>query len=175
MKKLNKKLTFLFLIASLYSIGQKDSTSNSFTPETYKHKFGMAAGITTGVGFSYQFKPNRFGVMVTGIPIKDGEEVFVSGGLTLRYDVAQTKWSNIFLYQGNHYMYTASEEYQYSYISYQSSTKIVETQKFNTGVGLGLELFLGDRFTSNFMVGYAIRDNFQTYKPTVETGIYFRF
>ena len=176
MKNTNIRLTLLLLITSLCSFGQSDSNTTDFNPETFKHKFGAAAGITTGVGFSYQYKPNRVGLMITTIPIKDEyQDVFVSAGLTLRYDVAQTKRSNIFLYQGNHFIHESNESSIYSYELGEYVTTREMDQQFNTGLGIGLELFLGNRFTSNFMLGYAARNNFTVFKPTIETGVYFRF
>jgi hypothetical protein len=177
MKNIFLSLIILFALNCTYVLSQAEiKTDNSFEPETYKHKFGATAGFTTGVGFSYQFKPNRLGIMVTAIPVKDEFYDFVSAGLTFRYDVAQTDWSNIFLYQGNHYRYNANKSIRYSYNPDKTETTIESTeQNFTTGLGLGLEVFLGKRFTYNLMAGYAIHDNFTAYKPTIETGAYFRF
>lgn len=186
MKKMKGLISMFFIaLASVVSAQSTDTivSGAKFTPEKYKHKIGMAAGFLTGVGFSYQFKPNRLGVIVTGIPYVDEDSKFVSAGITFRYDVAQMENGRVFIYQGNHYIYREyTHDYYYNDYDYYNDyyndnyePRIDGQSSFSTGVGLGGELFLGKRFTSNLMLGYGAHNNFKVLNASIEGGVYFKF
>lgn len=67
------------------------------------HRVGFHAGTTTGVGFSYKFQPNKFGLQVVGMPIFDGEgNVLSSFGLSGLYRISELRRADIIGYLGNH-------------------------------------------------------------------------
>ena len=67
------------------------------------HRVGFQAGTTTGVGFSYKFQPNKFGLQLVSMPIFDGEgNVLASFGLSGLYRFLELNRADIFGYIGNH-------------------------------------------------------------------------
>lgn len=148
--------------------------SESSTTNTLNHSLGVAAGFTTGYGLSYRFQPNKFGVQVVFGPSGSSNRQRFSSGLTFLYRLKEHKNLNLFVYQGNHYLYTHEE--QYYYVDYDRGyTKYQTTHQFNNGAGFGFEFVFVDVVSLNFMVGYASYDLFNHINLTAETGLYYKF
>ena len=47
-----------------------------------KNEFGINAGFTTGVGFSYRCWPKKLGFQLTALPIKQNDKIWISAGIT---------------------------------------------------------------------------------------------
>ena len=176
MMAMKKLTTVLLLVLGSFAALAQDSTALEPTTKNYKHAFGFGAGFSTGVGFTYKYMPNKFGVQFRVLPFKDDYTAFVSSGITFRYKFLEAKKVNLFLYQGNHFIY--EEDYSYYASFYPTSstyTAIDVTCSYSTALGVGTEFLMGERFTSNVMLGYGAHNNFQVIAPSIETGIYFMF
>ena len=149
----------LFLLIQLTVTGQEQGSG---LISSSKHALGFAAGITTGYGLSYQFLPNKFGARFTFAPVSQGNTMLYSMGVTLIYQLHESERSNIFIYQGNHYIHT----------SFNSNDNTHEY--FNNGIGVGIEFVIFDRIGYNIMGGFAVIDNFSTLFPTIESGLYYK-
>jgi hypothetical protein len=149
-------------------------------PQYYcKHQFGINAGFTTGVGFSYRFWPGKLGIQATIMPIKissewtdimnvqglypsdpgnpEGDFKMTSVGFTALVALHQGEKGRFFSYFGSHYIITNKKE------------------QYNLGVGLGFAI--ESRVSFNFMIGYGAYDITRTtwFLPTTEIGIYYKF
>ena len=180
MKK-NIVLTVLFSAAAAFSFSQ---TTTEETIPHYNHAVGAAAGFTTVYGLSYRYTPTKFGFQVTFAPYKSAGVSRYSMGLTLLYTIIETKNTNLFLYQGNHYFYHSWTEYidtatQIVYYPKPNFTTTIEKKNvdsyFNCGIGIGIEFIIAKRIGFSLMGGYAFYDNFRNVNFTGETALYFKF
>jgi hypothetical protein len=160
-------LLILFFVNRTISGQEKVDTINI---TKFKHALGFGAGFTTGYGLSYRFMPNKFGVQTNFAPYKDNYETWLSFGITFLYKLIETKNTNLFLYQGNHYFYHKEQYFDY----YNNSPDQVD-KYFNNGLGIGIEFITLKRLSFNLMGGYAGYRNFKQISFTGETGLYFRF
>jgi hypothetical protein len=167
-------LVSLLLLSSIKLIGQDLDKPE---PETkLKHAIGGGAGFTTGYGLSYRFMPGKFGGQLNFAPFQDKETSNYSAGLTLIYMLIESKISNLFLYQGNHFYYRSYLNYIYNPNSPYQSTKVITTEQyFNNGLGFGIELIIAKRIGLNLMGGYAFYNDFEKLNLTGEIGLYYKF
>ena len=144
---------------------------------SYKHSFGLGAGFTTGVGFSYRFAPKKLGFQVNlGPTYTDyGDKVDVSAGLTLLDKFYQGKYCNLYFYVASSLYYHKSKDYIYDYHTGNSYYKNIETQRINSGLGLDFEFNTQKRIVLNLMLGFMQYNNLEKLVPTVETALYYRF
>ena len=74
MKKVLSILFLFLLTGGLYSQGKEDIIQHKPEPGKeiqYNHEFGWAAGITTGLGISYRYWYQDWGVQLTFFPYID--------------------------------------------------------------------------------------------------------
>lgn len=171
---------FLFLVSILFAF--LFTQAQDSLKSTYKHAFGLDAGFTSGLGFSYRFFPGKFGFQLNCLPLyKDyGKNIWCSTGLSLLYRLGSYKKVNFNLYLGNHLIYkveTISEyhESEGSSRDYWYEDKREETYTLNTGIGINMELNPNDRFVWNFAFGLAQMNNLEVICPSLEIGLHFRF
>lgn len=155
-------LLISFCFYSLNIIGQN---SNDTLPAKKNQYFGVNAGFTTGLGFSYNFWPGKNGIQITFMPLFDKYKQLFSAGLTYLMTlkdynaVKNFNDTKLFLFVGNHVYNLTNDEIIY-----------------NFGIGPGIEGGMGD-IKIRFMVGYAvlnIPDNPMS-RPTVEGGLFYHF
>ena len=60
--------SFLIISSFLYSQVTTDIVKQDNNNQFFKNGFGMNAGFTTGLGFSYRYMPEKNGLQITGIP-----------------------------------------------------------------------------------------------------------
>ncbi len=174
-----KLIAIILLAFALSSFAQENQ--DNLSGKKYKYAFGLGAGFTTGLGFSFRYFPKKYGVQINCVPYYNnyGSEVFVSSGLTLLYSINENRFSNVYAYLGNHYLYTKlnSSTYAYSpyYGNYQYYNTKVTTEYWNSGIGMGVEFHAQKRITLNLMLGYAQYENFKRLFFTAETALYYRF
>ena len=135
------------------------------------HSLGIGAGFTTGVGLSYRYVPASFGGQVTFAPYSDNYTTQASFGATLLYFLRRNEFTNLFLYQGNHFVYFNDKEWYYDNGQIDSYTK----SYWNNGVGIGIEIIILQRIGFNMMGGYGFYENFSRLSFTGETGLYYHF
>lgn len=150
-----------------------DDNSNPFTNEV-----GFNAGGTTGVGLSYRHWFNRFGLQVTGMPLKIDNDIFISAGLTGLYSLRNTKYTRVYAYWGNQVFYL--KESYYNYIGDQPILNYRTDAFYCSGIGIGFSL--GRVVAFNISVGYAAYQligagyhNGLSLLPTGEIGLFWRF
>jgi len=170
MKKLLVLLLGIFIM--LNSFAQYSDT----TVVQRKHEFGIQAGSTTGVGFSFRYWPNKFGLQFTMLPVKTDQETYFNVGLTGLYSFYSSRNTRFFGYLGNNYVV---DNYTTSNYDYQSGKTIntgpSNNKKYNIGFGPGFGF--GSRVRFNLMVGYGFYDIFGKFEiyPAGEIGLYFRY
>ncbi len=167
------KKTFLFIISLMIMQGLFAQNDGSF--QSKKNEIGVHAGSTTGIGLSYRFWPGKFGFQLTALPIKQDDELWVSGGLTFLYKFYDAKYVRVFGYLGNHYQYDNSKVYEYNYHTGTSYLVKDENSKYNIGIGPGFEFGSTVRF--NIMLGYGAYDILGEFNllPAGEIGLYYNF
>lgn len=151
----------------------------------YKHSFGIGAGFTTGLGVSYRYFPKKLGFQLNLAPYYEnyGKEAFISAGLTFLYNLAENKYSAVYVYFGNHILHTSfektNEEYVYNPVTYQYEQVFEHYTKkrdiLNSGVGFGFEFSTTKRVTLNLMGGYAQYNTLERLFFTAEMALYYRF
>lgn len=163
-------ITFSFTSFSQYE--ESKTPKNEYRVKS-KHAVGLAAGFSTGYGLSYQYTPNKLTFMLAFAPIKDDNMTLISTGLTFIYRIKEGEKLNFFVYQANHYIVDRSTRNQYiSPGVYQSTT--INNDRFNNGLGLGFEFFIGRNVVFDLMAGYGARDNFNKLGLTAEIGLFYK-
>ena len=151
----------LFLINSSLDAMSADFKSMGDEPANGKaHYFGLNAGFTTGIGFSYRYMPARNGIQLAGIPLYDRNHFYMSAGLTYLHTIRQYDFGRALFFVGNQLTNFFNEQ-KYAY---------------NAGIGLGGDIEAGN-FVINLMIGYAAINIFEDFKtrPAAELGILFNF
>ena len=169
------KRIYLFIMTFVFIFNahaQNDSLkiSNDYLP-THEHYLGLAAGMTTGFGFSYIYWPKSFGVQITAIPIYIDKEFIYSAGLTFLKEIKQFKTSRFYFYLGN-----------------QITNFMLNVNDFRYHVGIGPGIESGkDFFRFHLRMGYALyygqnsnsyyntTTNNITVFPTIELGWFYNF
>lgn len=136
--------------------GQKELSNSSF---------GIAAGFTIGYGLAYEVRFYDLRFQATLSPFKDTRRERHSLGTTLKYTFTDNRTTNLFLYQGNHFLYRRD---------LIEGVTFNERLQLNNGVGIGLEVGTNDPVSVQFMTGYAAYNYFEQIKPTVEMTLLFR-
>ncbi|MEA3447289.1 MAG: hypothetical protein U9Q98_02415 [Bacteroidota bacterium] len=185
-----KKFTLLSLTASLMVFLscnlQAQDQSNQNTEEDnettvdMKHGIGAAAGFTTGYGLSYRYYMEHLRFQLTFSPfVRSKDDMEFSTGLTVMYNIVETKHINLFLYESNHWKYDKYNYYNniYDYDTGDYNSEYVENiENFvNIGIGFGFEVLFWERLSANLMLGYGALENFEIVQPTVEGGLFYRF
>lgn len=164
-----------FLLIGVSKVNAQDSTGHSSTNK-YKYGIGAGAGFATGYGLSFRYLPKHFGAQVNFAPYKDSETERYSVGLTLIYMLIESKITNLFIYQANHYYYNSEMIYTYNPAMPAVEEKVRTTDSyFNNGLGFGMEIIVAKRIGLNLMTGYAFYDNFRQLNITGEMALYYKF
>lgn len=174
-----KRVSFL-TIALILLLGKslliaQDSIKNEKEVH-YKYGIGGGAGFATGYGLSFRYSPKKFGAQVNFAPYKNNETERYSLGLTLIYTIIESKITNLFLYQANHYYYNSQMIHTYNPTLPDSpvATRITESY-FNNGLGFGIEIIMAKRVGLNLMAGYAFYNDFTQINVTGEAALYYKF
>lgn len=178
----NIKLILIFLSMIALGFNSLSQTQNEIKeiPKTAKHAIGVAAGLSTGYGLSYQFSPSqKLTFQLAFAPFKDENETQISTGLTFIYRIKEGEKLNFFVYQANHFIVDRHNDYTYEYdinsgqyVSYGPT--YVNNDRINNGLGLGFEFFLGKNVLFNLMGGYGARNNFKELGLTGEFGLFYK-
>ena len=169
MKKLSS-LTFVLIL--LFS----NSTTNAQDTSKYKFGIGGGAGFATGYGLSFRYIPKKFGAQVNFAPYKNSETNRYSVGVAFIYMLIESKVSNLFLYQANHYYYNSQSYYNYN-PNLPNGKELIKTNEsyINNGLGFGIEIIMAKRIELNLMAGYAFYNNFSQLNVTGEAALYYKF
>ncbi len=155
------KYTIIITLLSLAFLANAQD-ENSGLREPKSHAFGLHAGFTTGLGFSYRFFPKKLGFQLTAAPFFNTrtQRNFLSLGGSILYKFIETRKTDFFGYLGNHY------------ISITNNDPI-----YNMGIGTGLNLYASRFFYFSFQVGYGVYNinNLPSSNLTGEFGMYFKF
>lgn len=154
-------LITLFLIGTINTSGQNPQNQPYPGEGLYKHYFGINAGLTTGVGFSYRYWPGKNGFQVTFLPVVDRTSTTISFGATYLKEIKTFDKYRFLVYASNHL--TNLYQYHDQYID-------------NIGIGAGFDVYQ-KYFVLNMMVGYGCIDVFQDFRtrPTFEMGLFYNF
>lgn len=165
----------IFILVSYFEASAQDSTTIN-GKQLYKFGIGGGAGFATGYGLSFRYLPNKFGAQVNFAPFVTDETTRYSAGLTFLYMLIQSKISNLYLYQANHYYYNSQMVYLYDPTKPNQQDLVRQTDAyFNNGLGFGIEIVIAKRIGFNLMAGYAFYDNFNKLNVTGETALYYKF
>jgi|JI6StandDraft_1071083.scaffolds.fasta_scaffold184842_3 hypothetical protein len=181
MNRLNQSLKYFsyvilcIILLSTTVANSQDSLKHN-GEQLYKYGIGGGAGFATGYGLSFRYLPKKFGAQVNFAPFKNKETERYSTGLTLIYMLIESKISNLFLYQANHYYYNSQLVYIYDPNKPNDQTQTRQTEAyFNNGLGFGIEIVMAKRIGLNLMAGYAFYNNFEQLNVTGETALYYKF
>ncbi len=172
MKSLSIILSAIGLCTVLLSNAQTPEPTPSVT--VYKHHIGVAAGFTTGYGLSYRYMHSRWGVQATFAPLVSEDYAQISLGLSPIYRIIESQYSNLFFYQGNHFLYEKNTYEVWNENGQSSEPVTFEDYRYNAGIGLGIEILMLKRVSINLMAGYALYDMTEL-NMTGELGLYYRF
>ena len=169
-----KNLITILIIATISfttSFGQEKGIQKS-------NMLGINAGTTTGVGISFKHWHNKFGIQVTGLPVKIKNEFDFSIGLTGFYKIRERKYANLFVFTGHTLM---TEEFYrinsidpiLSVLSENNRNRNTEPD-YNASIGFGAELGKNPIFT--VMIGYGAFEitRYDYLYPTIEMGLHFK-
>jgi hypothetical protein len=159
--------------------------SNDFKP-VKKSEIGLHAGAVTGIGLSYRHWFGKYGLQLTGVPLKTDNTEIYSIAVTALYDFYDTRNFRVFGYLGNHYFYDWEKGDQqpwknvstpFNKDSYDSYSENDYYYKETYSIGFGPGFAFGKTIRFNLMMGYAFYDILGTFEmyPTGEIGVYYRF
>ena len=168
-------LALQFNSFSQYEKDDKNDNDKYSQIRNSKHALGIAAGVSTGYGLAYQYKPGKLSFMLAFAPYKDDYNTMISTGLTFIYRLKEGEKLNFFLYQANHFITDRSTYTTYSFPGNVPTTTTTNNDRINNGIGFGFEFFLGRSVTFNIMAGYGARNNFEEIGLTGETGLFYNF
>lgn len=148
----------LLLVSSSFVYGQEEKNAAA----SQKNRIGLHAGVTTGIGLSYRYKPGKFALQLTGIPIFTGDgNTVLSGGLSGMYYLREARGADLFTYLGNHVFYNRQDELFY-----------------NMGLGIGIDFHPWKEVLDiSLQGGYGVVNvnGDPLSVPTIEFGLYYRF
>ena len=160
-------IIFLFLIANAKLVSGQDTIK----PEkSFKHYVGFGAGFTTGYGISYRIEMGKMGAQFNFGPLSvPGDYTTLSLGLTMLMRMSSGENSNLFLYLGNHAQFKR-DHYQSKngYHTYNDSWK------YNSGIGIDVELNAKRKVVFNIMGGIGVYDSYDMISLTGEIGLHYR-
>lgn len=167
-----KRILAILLIVLAVNVIKGQDTDKEKNQNGLKNEFGIHAGATTGLGLSYRYWFDKAGVQLTAVPIKNGDYILFSGGLTFLYSFYESEYKRFFIYLGNHFWYHRNKTWNYSYTLQDSW---IEERTYNVGIGPGFSF--GRVVRINIMAGYGFYDLFgkQNMYPTGEIGLYYCF
>ena len=173
-----KLIFYMLTTAAIFSaqITTAQEEVNSAVSESFKHGFGIHAGASTGLGFSYRYFPEKWGVQVTGIPVFGGGSFFSSAGLSGLYKIKEHRRVDLFTYLGGHLIH---ERYKTN-TSTWPPTEEPQIYKYNTlvaGLGAGVNIHLWEVLDLSVQIGYGAYNltNSPRTNITGELGFYYRF
>jgi hypothetical protein len=167
-----KHLKYAALLFFMLSVVDLKAQEIEVEEEASPHMFGLAAGFTSGLGLSYEYKPKRLGVQVLAFPIITENMTFLSAGLNFKYDLKVYESFSVFGFLNNRlrmtddiYGITGNENYAFE----------AEGNYFRIahGAGLGLNIEVFDHFGLNLMTGFGVY-NYSGFSMTLDSGLYFR-
>jgi hypothetical protein len=168
-----KPLFLGVLILFFHVNSQGQSKIDSLSKPVFIHGIGLGAGFSTGYGLSYRCMMQGKGIQLNFAPYSSADRAQHSIGLTLLYQLQQTKRTSLFLYQGNHFLY---ERYVSFEFNGQFSQEIDKSyMQWINGIGFGVEINIADNVGFNLMTGVAAYDNFSMLNLTGETALYYKF
>jgi len=186
-----KYLLCSFLLLSAFVV----TAQNSETAEEkkrYKHNFGLGAGMTTGIGFSYRYMPDKLGAQVNFIPIiVNDSEVLVNPGVSFLYSVQRGRKVDFYLYQANSFLFNQRvfDDFSSDPMDIDSQREFTTVERtYNHGLGVGFEFLIGSQFAIDVMSGMRYfhrydsrRDDYYADESrygvtaSIETSIHYKF
>ena len=168
---MKKALSTLLLLGSLASAKTPPLPVNCEWADApqYKHTHtvGAAAGVTSGLGFSYRYWGEKNGFQLTLLPMisrnDDSEHTLVSAGASyLRalwssplYDFFHQPSRNlVYAYGGLHYFYESTKDSYAAYSTAQYYREELRSHDIYAGGGLGLQMNLS-AVQLSLGIGYA--------------------
>jgi len=169
-------LSVLFTLLILTNPLKTNAQENTNQEEHFKYGIGAGAGFATGYGLSFRYIPKKFGAQVNFAPYKKDETERYSLGLTFLYNLIESRYTNFFIYQANHYYYNSEMVSVYQPNPPYNHEFVRQTESyFNNGLGFGIEVIIAKRIGLNLMSGYAFYDNFRQINVTGELALYYKF
>jgi len=172
-----RKIALILILSVILSTTVR---SQEMARQVFKHEIGLAAGVSTGYGISYRYWPGKFGFQITTTPHIDQEYSTASFGVTGLMTLSEIDWMRVFLYVGNHFLYTKDHLYQYYDQNgnplADPSLEVTREGRYILGIGPGFEFLLGKKFGFNLMFGFRSDWAVDDYKISItgETGIFYR-
>lgn len=166
-------IRFIFLALLFFSLFQLSAQEDTIS-KRLNHSLGVSAGATSGVGFSYRFLPNKWGVQVTGVPLFEASRTVFSAGLTALYRLREHEKMDVFLYLGNHVFYEKSKSI---HPGSQGPWEPPTYFQYNAGLGAGVNIHIADYLDLSLQVGYGVYNILQNINSNIAGGIglYYRF
>lgn len=131
-----KILSILFLSSMLCFAQEKEQKKCELT-----HAFGFNAGMTTGIGLSYQmYSKNKIGFQLSAAPfITSSDDQKLNFGFAGLYKLRDKERVDFLSYVGINYIYSryVSEYYSSDLGTYEKN--VSNTNQLNLGMGLGFE------------------------------------
>ncbi|MFT6745905.1 MAG: hypothetical protein ACJAZ2_000243 [Glaciecola sp.] len=135
MKKIVLFTTLLIAVNFIFAQDAKSDTTAG------NHFVGLSIGSTTGMGFSYKYVKNRFGIQLTGIPVFSDSELWASAGVGFTFRSKKAVELNK----------------KFVPLLYAGSSIMVDNRSLDflsIGAGFGFDHKFSENFVFSFMGGY---------------------
>lgn len=164
-------LTLAIVSTALFATAQDSSAVKT---NNIKHKLGLHAGTTTGVGLSYKLElQNKHQFQVVALPIASKHEKVIFTGLSYRYKFkTMDNWDALAYVGGSYYYdsYSSADDFVI-----EPSSDVIN-QSINVSGGLAFEYGKSEFFKVNLQLGYGLYDIFtQDWRTNLSGGIGFDF
>jgi hypothetical protein len=173
MKIIFSVLTFL-LVFYVDTISAQEELRDEV--QTFKHGLGIHAGAVTGLGFSYRYFPEKWGVQITGVPVFNQGGFFSSAGLSGMFKIKEHDKLDLFTYLGVHHIH---EQYKIHQGTWPPSDQpsVIKHNFLSAGFGAGVNVHLWEVIDLSLQAGYGVFNIVNSPVSTItgEIGIYYKF
>lgn len=164
------------LVVAIFTLLLSTVNAQEEVTQSPLHSLGVAAGASSGLGFSYRYQTNQLGFEVTGIPVFNGSnQLFLSTGASLIYRIRTHEKMDVFVYYGNHLFYNQREMIVYDFPSDSYNTTIKKTTNLTMGLGAGVNIHIADYLDLSLKAGYGLYNYNRYMSATIVGGVGFYY
>jgi hypothetical protein len=181
-----KIIFYMLATAAIFSAQNASAQEevSALSRQSFKNGLGLHAGAATGLGFSYRYFPEKWGIQVTGIPVFNGDKnYFASSAISVLYKIKEHKKVDLFGYLGNHLIFQRYQEYLYYPDPWpdpwvEPEPTYTTSRRYNVALGVGVNIQLWEILDLSLQAGYGLSSYNNSPLTTLlsgEIGLYYKF
>lgn len=164
---------FFILLVFIYPFVSNAQNDVKSSP----HYIGFQFGATSGIGFSYQYKPKRLGIQLTGVPVFLDRYNFYSLGGSLLLTVASEGKNEFITYMSMDKFSLTKKHFDYNDSGELIRVKEKPDEMINFGTGMGFKRHHFESFATQIQLGvgfYQLNKSISVL-PSFEYSLFYHF